>query len=124
MELLGLVLKFMIYELLLRFKNDGSYSGAHAIDFDESGNPGLPRPIGADDWPVVASAVNSQLQSSLTAAQTRAAEAQTRADTADATLARYAGVIAEADGTAAAKRKAELADQIAKLQAEAETLGD
>tara|TARA_R110000796_G_scaffold251769_1_gene383966 strand:- start:26820 stop:27059 length:240 start_codon:yes stop_codon:yes gene_type:complete len=54
-----------LYELLIRGKSDGTISGSHAIDFVD-GRPGDPRPIAAEDWPAVASDVNSLLSSKIT----------------------------------------------------------
>lgn len=48
-----------LYELLIRGKADGTIAGAHAIDFDANGVPGLPRPITVKDFPAIAKDFNA-----------------------------------------------------------------
>lgn len=65
----------MLYELLIRGKNDGTISGSHIIKFDANGNPGAPRPIKDSDWAGIAPGINGALVAQVSAQEAALAAA-------------------------------------------------
>lgn len=132
----------MIYEILIRGKADGTISGSHAIDFDANGQPGLPRPIGAKDWPDFAANINTALLATGDAVESKQAELDaltqahlatldaitaavndegTPTDTAVLAIAAQAKTDATKDDVQ--KQKDALTQEIAEAQKKLESLG-
>lgn len=65
----------MLYELLIRGKNDGTISGSHIIEFDATGNPGPPRSIRDEDWTSIVPGINVALTNRIAALEEELATA-------------------------------------------------
>lgn len=117
------------YEILLRWRADGTFSGGHTIRFNDAGQPGLPLAIGEDasfPWQDAAAEINTatlqackSAQADQAKAETDLVQAQAERDKALARVTEVEGFVAKTDELI--KTKATLPELLAALHPEIAT---